>query len=88
MHFDEQCYFVLAYANEYYIWKRVGQGNLNGPTLFGRLSAFVARVSQSVLDDDTAAMQMYVDDPLITIMDGDENTARYTFNPSLARLRL
>ena len=32
----EQKYFVLCFDDEYYIWQRVGQGSLNGPTLFGR----------------------------------------------------
>ena len=35
----EQKYFVLCYDGDYYVWLRVGQGSLNGPTLFGRLAA-------------------------------------------------
>ena len=64
---EEQQYFTLCYQGEYYIWRRVGQGSLNGPTLFGRLAAMIGRISQSVLDPNIASIQIYVDDPIVTI---------------------
>ena len=46
---DEQRYYAAMYDNEVYVWGRVAQGSLNGPNIFGRLSALVGRLSQSFL---------------------------------------
>ena len=45
---DERRYFAVLYKGKIYIWLRVGQGSLNGPTLFGRLSALAGQFSQSL----------------------------------------
>ena len=63
----ERPYYVLCYNQCYYIWTRLGQGSLNGPTLFGRLSAFLDRASQALLAALGARLQIYTDDPIMCI---------------------
>ena len=53
-------------------WVRLGQGSLNGPTLFGRLSAFVGRASQAILHEIGARIQIYTDDPIVCLSAPDE----------------
>ena len=67
---EERHYFTLCYQGAYYCWNRVGQGSLNGPTLFGRFSTMLGRISQSILDSDHATLQIYVDDPVAVIRGG------------------
>ena len=67
-------YFVLFYNYCYYVWTRLGQGSLNGPTLFGRFSAFLGRASQGMLEGRSAFMQIYTDDPIISICSSSEDT--------------
>ena len=81
--FDERSFFVLAFKGCYYIWTRVGQGSLNGPTIFGRLAAFLGRMSQGLIDGDKASVQMYVDDPIVSICANGDDTAN-----TIARLIL
>ena len=63
----EQLYFVLYYGLCYYIWTRFGQGSLNGPTLFGRFSAFLGRATQAILHGCATLLQIYTDDPIIAM---------------------
>ena len=64
----EQRYFCVYYKKKWYVWSRVGQGSLNGPTLFGRLSAFVGRLSQALMSEDEGRLEIYCDDPVATIL--------------------
>ena len=53
----ERKYFTTMYKGEIYIWDRVAQGSVNGPNVFGRLSALTARMTQSLLSPDEARLQ-------------------------------
>ena len=59
----ERKYFATSLGEDIFIWARVGQGSLNGPTVFGRLSAMVGRFSQSLFDLSEARVHIYTDDP-------------------------
>ena len=72
----ERKYFATALGDEIFIWERIGQGSLNGPTVFGRLSAMVGRLSQSMFSTSEARVQIYTDDPITTIYATPERTKR------------
>ena len=44
------------------------QGSLDGPSLHGRLSAFTGRCSQSLVPATEALLQIYTDDPILTMI--------------------
>ena len=64
---QEQKYFATAFAGSIYIWTRVAQGSVNGPNVFGRLSALTARMTQALVSTDEARLQQYIGDPCTTI---------------------
>ena len=49
------------------MWARVAQGSVNGPNVFGRLSALAARMTQALVSTSEARLQQYIDDPCTTI---------------------
>ena len=59
---------TFQYKGEICVYKRVAQGPLDGPSLYGRVSAVVGRCTQSLLDSDEARTQIYTDDPIISIL--------------------
>ena len=63
LHRDEQRYFVASYRGAFYVWLRAAQGSVNGPNVFGRLSAWVGRCTQACFDDAEARLHIYSDDP-------------------------
>ena len=65
-------YFLLSFKGEYYIWQRLAQGSLNGPALFGRLSALLGRMTQGLISYRHATAQCSVDDPLLAIRASEE----------------
>ena len=73
---QERCYFATQYMGYTYVWNRVAQGSLDGPTLYGRVAALVARLTQSILDANVARCQLYIDDPIITICASPQYTER------------
>ena len=72
----EQRFFAFQYRGEVYVYNRVAQGSLDGPSLYGRLSSFIGRCTQSLLDPNEARTQIYTDDPIISIL-ATEKRARY-----------
>ena len=72
----EQKYFCVYYKSKWYVWSRVGQGSLNGPTLFGSLAAFVGRLSQSLMDEKEGRLEIYCDDPVATILATEKRARR------------
>ena len=73
---EEQRFFAFQYKGKVFVYNRVAQGSLDGPSLYGRLSAFVGRCTQSLLDSDEARTQIYTDDPIISIL-ATEQRAKY-----------
>ena len=43
--------------------QRIAQGSLNGPGVFGRLSALAGRMTQSLYPVEFMQLQIYTDDP-------------------------
>ena len=64
----------------------MSQGSLDGPTLYGRLAAFMGRIAQSLIPADTARLQLYVDDPILTICATPARTERIIAVVTLAWL--
>ena len=74
---DEQCFYVAAYHGKFYVWTRVVQGSVNGPNLFGRLSALVGSFSQACFSvGDEARIQIYADDPCAVIRGTEQRRKR------------
>ena len=64
----EECTYCGTWLRGgWYMWDRVVQGSINGPSCFGRLSALTARLSQSLIDTTELRMQVYTDDPCMTL---------------------
>ena len=57
-----------------YVYKRIVRGSLNGPSIYSRLAALVGRLTQSLVDDKEARLQMY--DPVAAIMAEDKRARR------------
>ena len=63
---ERRC-FCTAFGGCIYVWARVAQGSVNGPNVFGRLSALTARMTQALVSPDEARLQQYIDDPCTTM---------------------
>ena len=72
---DERRYFTAYHQGRWYVWERVAQGSLNGPNVFGRLSALTGRMTQALMSSTGARLQIYTDD-LCTVLKGDLKTVR------------
>ena len=55
------------YQGSWYIWQRIPQGSINGPSVYGRLSALTGRMSQGLQDTTVVRTQIYTDDPCTTL---------------------
>ena len=71
----ERQYFSAYHDGAWYVWERVAQGSVNGPNAFGRLSALVGRLSQSLFGDSEARINIYTDDPC-TVLRGSRREIR------------
>ena len=74
--FDEQPYFSAAYRGKVYVWGRVAQGSLNGPNIFGRLSALTGRITQGCFSPADLRLQIYADDPCAVVRGSMANRRR------------
>ena len=72
---EERKYFAAHLGDSFYLWDRIAQGSLNGPGVFGRLSALTARMTQSLFPSDRMQLQVYTDDP-IAVMRGTPRETR------------
>ena len=61
---SEYKYYVAEHGGAYYVWLRVAQGSVNGPTVWGRIAAFTARMTQALADPGEFRLQLYTDGPL------------------------
>ena len=75
LHPAERKFFTAFFNGRFMSWNRIAQGSKNGPQLFGRLSALVARLTQGVFDTSALRLHVYIDDP-IAILRGSPNTIR------------
>ena len=55
---QERAYFSTFFDGSFYVWRRVVQGSVNGPNVFGRLSALTGRMTQSLVDPSEARMHI------------------------------
>ena len=73
---SEQKYFVTSHQGKYYLWLRVAQGSINGPNLFGRLSALIGRCSQGLFNPTELRLHIYQDDPCAALVGTEEQCKR------------
>ena len=69
-------YFVARVRGVFYLWYRIAQGSLNGPGVFGRLSALTGRMSQSLYPAEIMQLQIYTDDPCAVLRGSKRKTRR------------
>ena len=65
---SERYCFVAKFKDELIVWRRVAQGSKNGPQEWGRVSALVGRLAQSLFSVDELDLQIYTDDPVATMV--------------------
>ena len=61
----ERKYFVAKFKDIFIVWVRVAQGSKNGPQLWGRISAFTGRCTQSLYPANHVRAQIYTDEPVV-----------------------
>ena len=49
------------------VWRVLGFGGKPNPLVFGRVASFAARSGQALLDDRYCRLQIYVDDPVLSV---------------------
>ena len=62
----------LKGVRQYIAFLRAAQGSTNGPTLWARVIALVARLTQSLFLADEVRLMCYVDDPLAALSGSPE----------------
>ena len=71
---DRRCY-CTSFQDVVYVWRRIAQGSKNGPQIFGRQAAMVARLTQGMMDPRRTRLHIYTDDS-IAIMIGTKDEIR------------
>jgi len=64
---NERKWFVSRVRGRYFVFLRNAQGSRNAPLGWGRLAALVGRLTQSVFMKDEVRIEIYTDDPFISI---------------------
>eukprot|EP00438_Fugacium_kawagutii_P014285 Skav215770 [mRNA] locus=scaffold106:569116:574315:+ [translate_table: standard] len=64
---SEKKYLSGQAAGGHVVYHRVLFGIKTGPLVWGRIAALVARSTQSLFSPDRARLQVFVDDPLVTL---------------------
>ncbi|CAK0863499.1 unnamed protein product [Prorocentrum cordatum] len=52
------------------VWRVLGFGGKSNPLVYSRFASFVARSTQAMLSADACRLQLYVDDPALTLAGG------------------
>ena len=74
----EECrYYCASYKDQYYIWRCVAQGSVNGPSTYGRSSALTAIMTKGLVDTTSMILQVYIDDPCLTLRGTPAQCSRY-----------
>ena len=68
---------MAEYRGQFFVWRRVAQGCVNGPQAWGRISALVSRLVQSMSSDGELELQTYTDDPIATTCADEATTKSY-----------
>ena len=63
----ERCFHVISFRGRWYCLLRVVMSSRNGPQLWGRTAAMAGRLAQSTVDPREARIQIFVDDPNVSI---------------------
>ena len=67
LHPEERKFYTAHFNGMFLNWNRIAQGSKNGPQLFGRLSAMIARLTQGVFDPPRLRLHVYIDDPIVIL---------------------
>ena len=76
LHPDERFCFCAVFEGKFLVWNRVAQGSKNGPQAWGRLSALITRLAQSVFEAEELDLATYTDDPIAAVLGNEEETNR------------
>ena len=80
---SERRYFVVRFRGFFYVFLRTTQGSRGAPLTWGRVAAFLTRMTQSVIGTSTARISTYVDDPIIVSV-GPKADRDLTFGVTLS----
>jgi len=64
---EERRWFVSKLRNKYFVFHRNAQGSRNAPLGWGRIAALTARLTQSMFSADEVRVEVYTDDPCVSI---------------------
>ena len=76
LHPDERSYFCVVFEGRFLVWNRVAQGSKNGPQAWGRLSAMITRLAQSVFEPGDMDLATHTDDPIAAVLGNEAETNR------------
>ena len=51
-----------------YVWHTLGFGGKTFPLVYARPASFASRTAQALMDPDRARLQLYVDDPAVSLV--------------------
>ena len=64
---SERKWFVARLRNQYFVYLRNAQGSRNAPGGWGRIAALLGRMTQSLFCRTGARIEIYTDDPCMTV---------------------
>jgi len=64
---NERKFFVSVHRGRYYVYLRNAQGSRGAPLGWGRTAALLGRLTQSMFHKNEARIEIYTDDPCITL---------------------
>ncbi|CAK9014935.1 unnamed protein product [Durusdinium trenchii] len=67
LHPTERKHFTLSHGGRYVAYVTQAQGSVNAPLICGRVAALLARMTQGIFGVLRYRLQLYVDDPIITV---------------------
>lgn len=76
LHPKERKYFTIKYKEWYICYLTQAQGSVNAPVVCGRVAAMVARITQATVGQHCMRMQLYVDDPCLSILGTEAQRSR------------
>jgi len=73
---EERKWFTSRIRGKYFVFLRNAQGSRNAPLGWGRVSAMMGRATQSMFTKDEARLEIYTDDPFVSVAGTKERRDR------------
>ena len=67
LHQRERRFFCAKYKDKYLVYLQIAQGSRNAPLIWARIASLLARLTAGTFKKGEAALQLYVDDPLLAV---------------------